>query len=507
VSSTSRKDDNSFNDEIERADEILKDLEDLRDPGSDGLDEYLLDAPQNTDISDDERAILEEISRSEAELDEVVGALRAADARLAEFETERQKYDALVRACESLEALENHDALDLFWGANGVYQQEQRIDYARRQFNIYEAEIEAAERDRQAVLDQIDDQNLVLDSLDTHLRDAMEEEERKRAEWIIENEAREIAHRVQVMPWARGEEEDKRFRQALAAALLFGLLLGILLPLVDLPIPLRDKLIEVPDRVANVMSRDLPEPEPPPPAPVAEEEPPEPVEPEEQLVEEVAETPADPAIVAETEQQGTSEQVRSKGILAFRESFADAALNRPNARLGSQARVSEAGENSVGRPERAMVTTSAPGSSGGINLSDISRDVSGGGQGISGVQVTQVASSIGTGDGPNRPLSAGLSAGRTDEEIQIVFDRYKAALYRLYNRELRRDPTLRGQIVLTLTIEPDGSVSMCEVQSSGMNAPALEEQVVNRVRGFDFGAKEDVAAITIIYPIDFLPAG
>jgi outer membrane biosynthesis protein TonB len=335
----------------------------------------------------------------------------------------------------------------------------------------------------------------------------MEEEERKRAEWIIENEAREIAHRVQVMPWARGEEEDKRFRQALAAALLFGLLLGILLPLVDLPIPLRDKLIEVPDRVANVMSRDLPEPEPPPPAPVAEEEPPEPVEPEEQLVEEVAETPADPAIVAETEQQGTSEQVRSKGILAFRESFADAALNRPNARLGSQARVSEAGENSVGRPERAMVTTSAPGSSGGINLSDISRDVSGGGQGISGVQVTQVASSIGTGDGPNRPLSAGLSAGRTDEEIQIVFDRYKAALYRLYNRELRRDPTLRGQIVLTLTIEPDGSVSMCEVQSSGMNAPALEEQVVNRVRGFDFGAKEDVAAITIIYPIDFLPAG
>ena len=104
-------------------------------------------------------------------------------------------------------------------------------------------------------------------------------------------------------------------------------------------------------------------------------------------------------------------------------------------------------------------------------------------------------------------MSAGLTAGRTDEEIQIVFDRYKAALYRLYNRELRRDPTLRGQIVLTLTIEPDGSVSMCEVQSSDMNAPALAEQVVTRVRGFDFGAKEDIAAVTIVYPIDFLPAG
>jgi TonB family protein len=100
---------------------------------------------------------------------------------------------------------------------------------------------------------------------------------------------------------------------------------------------------------------------------------------------------------------------------------------------------------------------------------------------------------------------AGVSAGRTDEEIQIVFDRYKASLYRLYNRELRKDPTLRGQMVLRLTIEPDGSVSMCELQASDMNAPMLSQQVVDRVKTFDFGAK-DVGAMTIIYPIDFLPA-
>jgi len=153
-----------------------------------------------------------------------------------------------------------------------------------------------------------------------------------------------------------------------------------------------------------------------------------------------------------------------------------------------------------------MVATSAPGSSGGINLSNISRDVGGGGGGIGDVQVTRVASSIGGGDGPNRPLSGGAFAGRTDEEIQIVFDRYKAALYRLYNRELRKDPTLRGQMVLRMTIEPDGSVSFCVLQSSDMDAPALVTQVVDRVRTFDFGAKEDIVAVTIIYPIDFLPA-
>ena len=153
-----------------------------------------------------------------------------------------------------------------------------------------------------------------------------------------------------------------------------------------------------------------------------------------------------------------------------------------------------------------MVTTLAPGSSGGINLADISRDVGGGGGSIEGVQVSRVASSIGGGDGPNRPLSGGALAGRTDEEIQIVFDRYKAVLYRLYNRELRKDPTLRGQLVLQLTIEPDGSVSMCQMHSSDMGAAVLANQVVDRVRTFDFGAKEDIVAVTIIYPIDFLPA-
>ncbi len=76
--------------------------------------------------------------------------------------------------------------------------------------------------------------------------------------------------------------------------------------------------------------------------------------------------------------------------------------------------------------------------------------------------------------GGDRPLArGGPGPSRTDEEIQIVFDRYKSSFYRLYNRELRNDPSLEGQMVLRLTIEPDGSVSMCVLQSSDMNAPEL----------------------------------
>ena len=108
--------------------------------------------------------------------------------------------------------------------------------------------------------------------------------------------------------------------------------------------------------------------------------------------------------------------------------------------------------------------------------------------------------------GADRPKARnGPGAARTDEEIQIVFDRYKASFYRLYNRELRNNPALKGQMVLRLTIEPDGSVSMCALQSTDMDAPDLATQVVSRVRTINFGAK-DVPAVTIVYPIDFLPA-
>ena len=105
-----------------------------------------------------------------------------------------------------------------------------------------------------------------------------------------------------------------------------------------------------------------------------------------------------------------------------------------------------------------------------------------------------------------KPLSSGTGPARTDEEIQILFDRYKAALYRIYNTELRKDPTLRGKMVLRITIEPSGAVSACAVDSSNMNSPEFSAQIVDRVKKFNFGAKDGVPKTTILYPIDFLPA-
>jgi hypothetical protein len=223
------------------------------------------------------------------------------------------------------------------------------------------------------------------------------------------------------------------------------------------------------------------------------------------------------------------QKVGNAGILAFKDKIASLAQDTVVVPLGADARHVAADE--VGRPSvRSLLASNTPGSSGGINVASLSRTVGGGGGGGGGGgNGGGGVGGRGTGDGragaggfgggggravspitgitgADRPKAhSGPGAARTDEEIQIVFDRYKASFYRLYNRELRNNPALKGQMVLRLTIEPDGSVSMCALQSTDMDAPDLATQVVGRVRTINFGAK-DVPAVTIVYPIDFLPA-
>jgi len=225
---------------------------------------------------------------------------------------------------------------------------------------------------------------------------------------------------------------------------------------------------------------------------------------------------------AEAQPPQPQPNVGKAGILAFKDKFASLAQDKLAPRLGADAQYGAADD--VGRPSSlSTLATNTPGSSGGIDVGSLNHTVGGGGGrgggggggaggtgsggAGGGIPIARATSSIAAIGGGDRPKArSGPGASRTDEEIQIVFDRYKSAFYRLYNRELRNNPALQGKMVLRLTIEADGSVSMCTLQSTDMNAPDLATQVVNRVRTINFGAKEGVQAVTIVYPIDFLPA-
>jgi len=456
----------------------------------------------NAEALKDQQALIAELGTSQESVDALVGELRAIDAQLEALAPERNQHRLLHQVCDALGELGELGGAQLFWGtpeavASGEYQ----LGRVRERVVAFETRVGEIEARRQGTREQIDKAQYHVGLIEDELFEAQEQEERRQQEWIVEREISGLHSRPLTMPWKWGGEDDRRFQKSLLGVLAVCLLLVLILPLVRLPLAQAPE--ETPPEQVLHITMALPRPPPPPrvqppPPKLAVQKPIEKPTPQ-QARKPPTEEPVKPAEEAPVEP-------KPAGLMVFKERLAALADTKIDPALGAKATINNA-SSSAGTPERAMLTSSAPGSSGGINLAAVSRGLGGGTErnAIHGGALTQASSGIGTAAAASRPVSGGPGPGRTDEEIQIVFDRHKAQLYRLYNLELRRDPTLQGKIILRLTIEPDGSVSLCQLHGSNMDAPDLAAQVVERVRTFNFGAKV-VPPVTIIYPIDFLPA-
>lgn len=100
-------------------------------------------------------------------------------------------------------------------------------------------------------------------------------------------------------------------------------------------------------------------------------------------------------------------------------------------------------------------------------------------------------------------LASAADSSRRD--IEAVFDRNKGRLYAQYAQASRQQPGLKGRVVLQFDIARSGDVTDCRIQSSTLNAPALEGKLCDQVRGWKFPARE--APFTVTKPVDFFPAG
>lgn len=303
------------------------------------------------------------------------------------------------------------------------------------------------------------------------------------------------------LPWTRDPQVEQRFRRILGRTALVALLLGLVMPWLPLPEPDTTAPPEVPERFARLMIERTP---PPPPPVVAQEAEPEPVV-EEAAPEQVVETPRPKP--AEPPKPSARERAASTGVMAFADTLADLRAHEAVA-AATTAEGLAAGAGEAQFNERSVVTARGGRASGGINTAGMSRNT--GGTGLGGRSVTQVASSLGGGGGGGGGGGASGTGGdglnaRSREEIELVFDKNKAAIYALYNRALRSDPTLRGRLVLELTIAPSGEVTDCKVVSSELTDPEFERRLVARVMMFRFEDK-DVATVTTTKPIEFFPA-
>lgn len=303
------------------------------------------------------------------------------------------------------------------------------------------------------------------------------------------------------LPWSRDNSEKIRFGSILALVLVVFLVPAALIPYLQLPEPERSEVERIPPRLAQLVEA---------PRPVELEKPdvqsePEP-EPEPEEVEQVptvAETEPQsvPAPVETTSTEQTTEQAREtaarSGLFAMRDRLAALQAPEPDARTESRAaNIGSANANADVASNRPALA-----GSGGVQTGD--------------GPVREVALTkheVSTVDAPEEaaPAVAATAPGRSSigeramSNIRQVFDAQKSALYSLYQRELRQDPTLEGKVTLELVIEPDGSVSACQVVSSELGNPALEQRIAMRVQMFNFGAAS-VETRKVRFPIDFLP--
>ncbi len=150
----------------------------------------------------------------------------------------------------------------------------------------------------------------------------------------------------------------------------------------------------------------------------------------------------------------------------------------------------------------------ATGGSGGINTGALSAGFGGGPGALRGHSTQGVGSfadDMRKNQAEARRTGASNKASRSREEIELVFDRNKAAIYALYSRALRDNPQLQGKVVIQLTIAPTGEVTEAKVLSSELGDAELERKLVARIKMFRF-EERDVELITTTKPIDFFPA-
>ena len=470
--------------------------------------------PVDISFAQQREVLQEQITEARSRIEALESRLGQINSALAERSGKREQYQLLGNICDSLDRLSELGASSLFWGQlDADIDPEKRLREVREGIVKFSDEIARIEQTRSPLLSEISKERARIDALNDELAEVDYEEENAKYEFVVEREVRTIPFRPSVMPWARQGEDQKRFRKVLLACLLFMFLLGIVPQIWVFPPPEKKEVVKVPERIAKLVKKKVRPKPPQKTVKKADEKKPEEKKPEEQKKPEKKKveqkkTPSPTAV----------RQARAKanktGVLAFKNSFADLMDDDVTpSKLGADASIRRSGKKAVGGApgSRSIITIQSTKGSGGIASAHISRggvgNASGGAITGSGVNIARAESGIGVDmKGSDRPLSDGVGPARTDEEIQIVFDRHKAALYRIYNRELRKDPTLRGKMVLALTIEPDGHVSFCEVKSTDMKSPELSRRIVRRVMRFNFGAKKGVPVTKILYPIDFLPA-
>ncbi|WOH38946.1 AgmX/PglI C-terminal domain-containing protein [Thalassotalea fonticola] len=309
------------------------------------------------------------------------------------------------------------------------------------------------------------------------------------------------------LPSWQKHEDNRTFNRIatgfLAATMLFTLLVSV----VELPEQTREEKEQLPPQLVKIQERKVivePEPEPEPEL-IAEAEP-EPVEPEPEAEPEPEPEP-EPVPTRQEEEASAKEKAQNSGLLALSDELSAMRETVDVDSLAKNDLVAGAGE--AEDTERVLLGRVTSGTSGGVKAGSLSTDV-GSGTELAGRKTTEftarVAVAGGEGEAEAESLSASeiASGNRTTESIRKIFDKNKGALYSIYRRALRQDPSLQGNVTVSLIILSNGTVQSVNIENSDLDLQEFLNKLLARIKLINFGAK-DVNETELNYTINFLP--
>lgn len=293
------------------------------------------------------------------------------------------------------------------------------------------------------------------------------------------------------LPWDRTSGEERLFVKALLITMALSLLLGALVPLINVPEKRREEAEAIPLRLARMMNERHPPPAPPKVEKRSEEAPP-------------------PQTIEQVPMSAARQKAASTGLLAMSNELAALSTAGVLDKVTARSDLTVGGSQWV-QGEASMVSNASQGS-GGIDTSTLVREKQAESKPAehATTQVALAKEDAARLDRQQAPSSEGKvepvkkSPKRDQDTISETLDRNKGAVYAIYNRALRQNALLAGNVVFSITIEPSGKVSDCHVVSSELHDEELERKLASRIAMINFAAQA-VPQIVVKWPINFLP--
>jgi TonB family protein len=201
---------------------------------------------------------------------------------------------------------------------------------------------------------------------------------------------------------------------------------------------------------------------------------------------------------------------RSRGI---RDASSSSDLGRVNASLGSGGSGGAAGDLAGSALKGTLVSigelaAGLGGAGGGIGTGGAPGGAGSGGIGSGTGPGAGGGSGGGSGGGHGSGAGSGAGAGpgvyRSNASLLSVIQRYAAGIQYCYGNELKRDPTLRGKLVVAITVEASGEVSEASVVQNTTGSQRLATCALSQVRDWRF-PPVPVGATTFQAPFVFTP--